>query len=176
MKTKQMFVGLGVVAALGAAVVPMASYAVTDNDSSTVNVSLRVGSTISMSLDGDTINPAILTSEDSQDQTTVATISTNSATGYTLSAETSSADGSLVGTDENNTIGYVGASYADVTEGWALSVGDDLKDIAGKKISLFSSDSTADSEEITVGYNFKTDADTVPDTYSTTLTYTASVK
>ena len=34
MKTKQMFVGLGAVAALGLAVVPMASYAVTDVDSS----------------------------------------------------------------------------------------------------------------------------------------------
>lgn len=176
MKTNKMFIGLGAAAALGAAIVPMAGYAASNSASGTVDVALKVGSTISMSLDGTTINPSVLTSEASTDQSTTATISSNSSSGYTLSAETSSADGSLIGADTSNSLAYVGSGYADATEGWALGVGGSLKDIAGNKISLYSKDSTGSNDEITVNYNFKTSTATVPDTYSTTLTYTASVK
>ncbi|MBQ8992085.1 hypothetical protein IJ090_01460 [Candidatus Saccharibacteria bacterium] len=176
MKTKQMFVGLGVVAALGAAVVPMTSYAVTDSDSKAVNVQLSVGSTITMALDSSSVSAAVLTSESSEDKTTIATVTSNSASGYTLSAETSSSNGALIGEDPDNTIAYVGANYGSASEGWALSVDDTFKAISGKKISLATSDNVADNEDTTVTYHFKTAATTTPDVYTTTLTYTAAVK
>ena len=130
-----------------------------------------------MSLTGTTINPAILTSQSSTDKTTVATVTSNSTSGYTLSATTSSSDGTLIGDDSSeNTIAYVGTGYGSASEGWALSVGGSYKAISGNKISLFTSDDVADNEDTTVNYSFKTSSTTIPDTYRTTLTYTASVK
>ncbi len=178
MKTKKMFVGLGVVAALGVAIVPMTSYAVTNSDSANVNVALKVGSTISMALDSNKIEPAILTSQSSEDQTTTASVTTNSGAGYTLSARTSSSDGSLIGdTSNSNILEYLGDGYASGDAGWALSIGSAYKNISGNEISLRSDGSAlADEEETVITYHFKTTSATVPDTYRTTLTYTASAK
>ena len=181
MKTKQMFVGLGAVAALGAAIVPMASYAA-DSSSSDVAVSLRVGSTISMALDSNTINEEVLSGGSSTSKTTVATVSTNSATGYTIAATPNPATGALTST-EGNTIAYVGTGYSTATEGWALSVGGTYKDLdtdSGTStegtIPLFRSDSPASSVGTTINYNFKTDASTPSGDYQATLEYTAAVK
>ncbi|MBR3365626.1 hypothetical protein IKG48_00670 [Candidatus Saccharibacteria bacterium] len=179
MKTKKMFVGLGTMAVLGAAIVPMASYAVTDSDSANVDIALKVGSTISMALDGNKIEPSILTSESSDNQTTVATVTTNSSVGYTLSAQTSSLDGSLIGDgNSSNVLPYLGSNYSSSTDaGWALAIGSSYKDISGNKISLVSNGSAlANNESTTVGYHFKTTSATAPDTYKTVLTYTASAK
>ena len=179
MKTKKMFIGLGAAAAFGAAIVPMTGYAVTDIDSKSVDVALKVGATISMSLNNNKIEPSILTSEDSVDKSTIATVTTNSASGYTLSATTSTTGGALIGdTSSSNTISYVGSNYSSATTaGWALSVGGSYKDISGNKISLVPNGTPlANNEQTTINYNFKTIGTTVPDTYKTTLTYTASVK
>lgn len=176
MKTKQMFVGLGVVAALGAAIVPMASYAV-DSDSENVTVTLKVGSTIAMSLDSSTVSEEVLSGGSSDSKTTVATVTTNSATGYTLSATPTPDTGALT-SGEGNTIAYVGTNYASATEGWALSVGGTFKnlDTSEGSIALFSSNTTADSEATTINYNFKTDAETPSGDYTATLEYVAAVK
>lgn len=174
MKTKKMFIGLGAAAALGAAIVPMAGYAVSDSDS--VNVNLKVGSTISMSLTGGDISPSIFNNGSSTNLTTVASVTTNSSTGYNLSASTSSADGSLVDTGISKSIAYVGSDFSSESEGWALSVGGTLKDISsGNKINgLASSAAPADAESTTITYNFKTAGDTASGEYKTTLTYTAA--
>ena len=176
MKTKQMFVGLGVVAALGAAIVPMASYAA-DSSSENVTVTLKVGSTISMALDSTTVTEEVISGGESTSKNTVATVTTNSATGYTIVANPSPATGALT-SGEGNTIAYVGSDYSTATEGWALSVGGTFKDLDTTEgtIALFSSDTTADSEETTIDYNFKTDAETPSGDYATTLEYVASVK
>ena len=42
MKTKNMFIGLGAVAALGAAVIPMASYAASDSGTVDINLELAL--------------------------------------------------------------------------------------------------------------------------------------
>lgn len=174
MKINKMFIGLGAVAVLGAAIVPMASYAA--SDSKNVNVALKVGSTISLSLTGTEIGPSIFNSSSSTDLTTVASVTTNSATGYSLAASTLSADGALVDGGISKSISYVGSSFASEDEGWALSVGGTYKDITdGNKINDLASSSTpVDGDSTTIGYNFKTAGDTVSGEYSTTLTYTAT--
>ena len=175
MKSKKLFAGLGIVTALGAAVIPMSSYAVTNSDTGSVDVELKVGSTISMALSNSQISSAILTSESDTTKTTVATVSSNSASGYTITAETSTSDGSLSGTSSNS-IAYSN-SFASATEGWALGVDGTWKTISGNTVSLLSSGaSVATNEETTINYGFKTSSSTTPDTYSATLTYTAAVK
>lgn len=175
MKTKKMFIGLGAAAALGAAIVPMASYAA--SDSSNVTVNLNVGSTISMSVDSSSIADNLSGADSSNGESTTATVTTNSVNGYALSATTSSADGSLISGD--NAIAYVGSGFESATEGWALSVaggaGQEFKDITGNTISgLGSASAPVDNDESVVTYNFKTNGDTVSGTYTTTLTYTAT--
>lgn len=179
MKTKRMFVGLGAVAALGAAIVPMTSYAASDSDD--VEVNLRVGSTISMNLSGTSISPFIYNSDFSDDLTTVATVTTNSSTGYSLSASTSSDDGTLIDSNIDRSVAYVGSNFATADEGWALSIPGETegsiiyKDITGDTISdLAYSDSPVDSDDTVITYNFKTAGDTVSGEYKTTLTYTAT--
>lgn len=179
MKTKKMFIGLGAAAALGAAIVPMASYAASDSDNVAIN--LRVGSTISMNLEGTSISPSIFNNGSSTDLTTVATVTTNSSTGYSLSASTSSDDGTLLDNDTSETIAYVGANFTAADEGWALSIPGETegsrvyKAISGNTISgLAYSAAPVDSDDTTVTYNFKTAGDTVSGEYKTTLTYTAT--
>ena len=175
MKTKKMFVGLGATLALGAAIVPMSSYAVSDN--ANVNVALNVGSTISMSLDSNNISQTILNNDEKTDKTTTAYVSTNSATGYKLSATTSSVDGALVDAGISRSIGYVGTDYNSEGEGWALSVGGVFKDIYGNEIrNLGSKNTPVDDDATVINYNFKTAGDTASGEYKTTLTYTATTQ
>lgn len=177
MKTKKLFMGLGVAAALGAAVVPMASYAA--SDSSNVAVALNVGSTISMSLDSASVTETLSGADSSAVKTTTATVTTNSVSGYNLSASTSSDDGSLASND-GETIAYVGSNFGTETEGWALSIPGEsdtvvFKDIAGNVIAgLGGAAAPVDDDESVITYNFKTDGATVSGTYETTLTYTAT--
>ena len=177
MKTKKLFMGLGVAAALGAAIVPMASYAA--SDSGNVAVALNVGSTISMSLDSTNVTETLSGADSSAAKTTTATVTTNSVSGYNLSASTSSDDGSLSSND-GDVIAYVGSNFGSETEGWALSTIDEnsaivYKDIAGNVIAgLGGSAAPVDDDESIVTYNFKTNGATVSGTYETVLTYTAT--
>ena len=175
MKTNKMFIGLGAAAMLGAAVIPMTSYAA--SDSKNVAVNLNVGSTISMSVDSATVTDNLSGASSSSSQTTTTTVTTNSVSGYNLSATTSSADGALISGD--NSIAYVGSGFNSAAEGWALSIAGDpdpvFKDISGNTIAgLGSANAPVDNDESVITYNFKIDGETVSGTYATTLTYTAT--
>ncbi|MDO4889442.1 MAG: hypothetical protein Q4A25_01990 [Candidatus Saccharibacteria bacterium] len=175
MKTNRMFIGLGAAAMLGATIVPMTSYAA--EATADVAVNLNVGSTISMAVDSASVTDDLSGASSSSAQTTTTTVTTNSISGYNLSATTSTNDGSLRSGD--NFIAYVGSNFASETEGWALSVAGDpnpvFKDISGKNIAdLGGADAPVDNDESVITYNFKIDGDTVSGAYKATLTYTAT--
>ena len=134
-----------------------------------------------MTLSNDSISPFIFNDSSSTDLSTVATITTNSSTGYNLIATTSSDDGELTDVDISRDIAYVGTGFTTEDEGWALSIPGETegtrvyKDIAGNTIAgLGYSASPADSEDNVITYNFKTTGDTPSGEYKTTLTYTAT--
>lgn len=193
MKTKRVFAGLGVVAALAASALPLSSYAV----SGTVGVDFTVGSTLSMTIDGgangkaisidginsgDTVRSSEKTHADSSKQTSRVAVSTNNATGYNLVASVPNG-GSLTHDKGTNPISMTaGGSSISESEAWGIhSYSDGWNDYlafsagTGVRTAIVKNQPSNVSNDTTeLEYTLKTDASTPSGTYSTTVTYIAT--
>lgn len=176
-KITKTIAALGVVAGLGVAALPLASYAA---DTENIQVTANVGSTISLSMAGNKnsveLDPVTNGAIDSD--TVTAQVTTNDTTGYklTASATTStlsntSGDTIVAGTPANNdTTSHWGIKWAGKAEDTYVGLGTTQT----LKETNTENPSTADEVEITIAASASATQPTGEYTGSFTLTATAN--
>ena len=139
--TAKIIKGLGVAAALGMAVMPLAAFAATDSKEAEVTVTINPS--IALALDN-TKGNATLNANESTAATghaykdnfyTVAKVSTNAAAGYTVSVKDKEADASLI-LNSDNKIPAAAGEPAAATATWAV------KDSTGAWVAMPASTAT----------------------------------
>jgi S-layer protein len=167
----------------GLAVVPLAGSvnAATGSGSQTVNVT--VGAAITVTTSGAvTVVPNTGSTADQKTATGTVTVATNNAAGYDLTAKSSSASANLVGT--NDTSHVITPSATTTTNNtWAIKGGlvtnwTAMPGSGGTALSIASKSSISDTsgDLYTMTYGVTTNSTTPKDTYSGTVTYTATTK
>ena len=172
-KITKTIAALGVVAGLGVAALPLASYAA-DPVSETINVTATVGSTISLDVTENAIALSPIGGGVIATDTTDATVSTNALGGYKLTAEKVS-DGNLTSGDYTIATGV--PTDNGETSYWGIKGGSQAEYAGlGSTVTLKSTSAVANSEvtTITVGVNAAADQQTGAYTGSFTLTATAN--
>ena len=194
MKTKKVFLGLGIISALAVAALPLTSYA-TEAKSDNITIDLEVTSMISMNLDttsfsreiigGDSYIDGATAGEDTISFSTTATITTNSTSGYTFKVASNNDDGEgygLVGdatNSEEHNIAYA-SGLDSATEGFALKLSDDSSwnttFASSGEDTVTSSTGIKSNATEKVSYGIKTASSTPTGKYATTLTLTATAQ
>ena len=173
-KVTKTIAALGVVAGLGVAALPLASYAATTD---TVTVNAEVGTSMSVSLDKDSVslNPTAggvpVSTEDAPAQTITATAITNNTNGYKLTL-----------TDADSTNHYLASGGNHIAPGvptqgdsfWGVKFGADAESYvsiaSAPVINGEATDDAGDTHSLDVGVSAS--AGQVPGTYTGTLTVT----
>ena len=172
-KITKTIAALGVVAGLGVAALPLASYAA-DPDSETITVTANVGSTISLDVTKKAIALSPIGGGVIATDTTDATVSTNALGGYTLKAE-KEGDGNL--TSDTYKIATGVPTDNGETSYWGIKGGNQSEYAGlGTAVTLKNTSAVANSEvtTITVGVNAAADQQTGSYSGSFTLTATAN--
>lgn len=175
-KLTSVIAATGIVAGLGVAALPLASYAADPaSDTASVTVSLEVSDAISITVDDNesttinlgTIAPNAITGTGKK---VVANVKSNNASGYTVTA----AGTALTRASGTETIAY--GSVAAGTSAWGISVGTDAGYSALTSIATPTAASAEDGDDYNIFFGASTNASQKTGTYSGTLTLTATNK
>lgn len=175
-KITKTIAALGVVAGLGVAALPLASYAAPGSDNpETITVNASVQSTISMSVDDDTVALSPIGGGDISTDTINVSVSTNALSGYTLAAATSD-PGALVSGSYSIPAGEPTAQGEE--SAWGIKGGKQATYVGLSTTPTTLQDkagvANSDKTEITVGVNAAADQET--GSYQGTFTLTATAK
>ena len=172
---------LGVVAGLGVAAMPLASYA---EDSGNVLVSATVNSNIQISTNTSEVNFGTLKTGDFASRPLTVTVTTSGGTGYTLSARTAEPDGAMT-SSKSDTIPAIkavsNAFDADGTNGgWGIATANGAE--AQKWYGLNSNNTIINTAETgsatgdltSVLFGIEIGSGTADGTYTANVTFTAT--
>lgn len=193
-KMTKTIAALGVVAGLGVAALPLSSYAAVVTDSTDVTLNAVVGEAISVTTnaadDTVTINN-VTANQDAKEGSTVLTIQTNNANGYTLTIEDADATTALKDASNTSYAGIAtlksGATLDKGTTGWGFKastttdgVTANLTNWTGIKttaqtLATRASGATAtDGDQVTLTFGVVVDSTVPAGTYSDVVTLTAT--
>lgn len=184
-KITKTIAALGVVAGLGVAALPLASYAATDSLDTPITVTASLVDAISIESSANSINTMSLTAGGSvvdSNQLDI-TVVTNATNGYTVSIEDGDEKTALVGTGSNNeTIGA--ANPAQGTSAWGYKFGEALEGINSytaittELVQVADKDAKTDDDGdvYKLGFGASAAASLTPDTYTGSVTLTATTK
>ncbi len=175
MKTVKIVIALGVVAAIGVAVLPLTSYAA---ETATTNVTVNIQSTLSV-----TATPAVnatITNNAAVNSTMapIVTAITNNASGYVLKAKTSHANGPAL---QGSVSGTIAAGVPAQGESkWALSGGDlsgyTALSTTDTTVKTVTSPTSASGEATTFHIGVTAASDLPAGNYTGTITWTISAR
>ncbi len=173
--------GVGAVAMLGVAALPLTSYAATTVDE-TVNV--EVGAVCALVLSGTTsavaTAPGVINA--TPDNTTLftnANVLCNNAAGYTLTMKAkTAADVNLVGQESSRTLPAKGTAPVSGTESYSWHTGTNwaTPSTTAVNVASTSAPSAVAGDNYKINYGVGTAANTAADTYESTITYTITAK
>lgn len=172
--------GLGVVAGLGAAMLPLGTYA---SNEATAALSVNVGSAISVAL-SDSVHTIGSLAANAKDETTMkdtVKVTTNNATGYILKAETTTSNNAMVAS--SNSIPAL-ASEGPLNAGtaaWGIKIDNsgNFKPVpasGGAGLNIKESSAPANAEATQVNYGVATGTDQVSGNYQVSVKFTATTK
>ena len=198
-KSTKIIAALGVIAGLGVAALPMASYAANTGD---VKVQIEVGSTISMTIDNTDASTtpvnktkAMNNNETDSSLTAAIRVTTNSSDGYILEVKDKAGDGAALAAETSGNTDSIPAfstkqtTLSSANAGWGMQAANTNANatvadaFSGGYGGVTNSDQTvvtvtgtADNDLTTVTYGIATKSDQVADTYSNIITYTATAQ
>ena len=184
-KITKTIAALGVVAGLGVAALPLASYAATDSLETPITVTASLVDAISIESSADSINTMSLTAGGpvvSSNQLDI-TVITNATNGYNVTIEDGDENIALVGTGSNDeTIAAGNPSQG--TSAWGYKFGEALEEIDSftaittEPVQVATKDAkTNDTGDVyKLGFGASAAASLTPDTYTGSVTLTATTK
>lgn len=175
---KTLAISAGIVAALGIIVLPLTSYAASDTKDVTVTV--RVGTGIQLTVDGDKmIN--MNSGEFNEATTTTANVKTNNATGYNLTVADQDTNNALVKGGDN--IPAQSGQPVAGTAGWAIKGGavgtyTAVPISTAPALQIYTQDTATGSAGVdtVITYGVATNFNQATGDYVDTIVYTATTK
>lgn len=168
-KMSKVIAGLGVVAALGVAALPMASYAA--DKAITVNAS--IDDSLSLTVDKEAVSMSLMNGGAIVTDTVTATVSTNSLGGYTLTAKGTD----LAGQDTISAKTIPAGVPTQGTSAWGVSAAltSGYKGLSAQ-VTLGGSDVAAHEEDTVITFGASANATQEAGSYRGTATLTATAQ
>ena len=184
-KITKTIAALGVVAGLGVAALPLASYAANDSLDTPITVSASLEDAISITTSANSADTMKLTAGGpvvASNQLNI-TVVTNATNGYTVSIKDGDGNTALVGTGENDETIAAG-NPAQNKSAWGYKFGEALEGIDSYTAITTESKQVADKTTKTndsgdvykLGFGASAAASLTPDTYTGSVTLTATTK
>lgn len=184
-KITKTIAALGVVAGLGVAALPLASYAADDSLDTAITVTASLGDAISIESSASSINKMTLTAGGpvvASNQLDI-TVVTNATNGYTVSIEDGDENTALVGTGSNRET--INAGDPDQNKSaWGYKFGETIEGIDSytaittelKQVAEKNAKTNDSGDVYKLGFGASAAASLTPDTYTGSVTLTATTK